>query len=286
MLKKSGAHITQRLIDRVSVLDIENEHARAVVSLYGGQVLSFQPKSQEKVLWLSPDAVYQEGKAIRGGIPVCWPWFGKRAEGGPNHGFARNRLWNLDNSETLEGGETRLTLSLIETSHPEWNGQASLKTEIVIGESLEISLISENLGEETLEISQALHTYFTVSNVEDIRVEGLDGMRFLDEADDRKAYVQSGDVTLKGEVDRTYFDNTETCIIHDPGLERQIVIKKSGSNSTVVWNPGSELAQAMADVPDEGYKSMVCVETITAPDLPVELEPGQSHTIRACISVR
>ena len=280
-----GTQITQRLINKVAVLDIENAFARAVVSLHGGQVLSFQPHGEEKVLWLSPDAVYGEGKAIRGGIPICWPWFSKRAEGGPNHGFARTNSWRLKEQSTLEGGETRLLLSLPETTHAAWNGSASLATEIVIGKELKVSLIMQNIGDTLVAISQALHTYFNVSNVEDITVEGLAGRRYLDEADNQKAYVQEGDVTLKGEVDRAYLNTSDTCTIIDPGLQRKIVIRKSGSNGTIVWNPGAELAQQMADVPDEGYRSMVCVETATLPALAVQLEPGQSHTMSMNISV-
>lgn len=280
-----GTQVTQRLINKIAVLDIENAFARAVVSLHGGQVLSFQPHGEEKVLWLSPEAVYDEGKAIRGGIPVCWPWFSKRAEGGPNHGFARTSLWRLKEQGILEGGGTRLLLSLPETTHAAWDGSASLETEIIIGKELKVSLAMQNIGEKTVAISQALHTYFNVSDAEAVSVEGLAGRRYLDEADNQKAYVQQGDVTLKGEVDRAYLNTSDTCTIIDPGLERRIVIRKSGSNGTIVWNPGAELAQQMADVPDEGYRNMVCVETATLPALAVQLEPQEVHTISTCISV-
>ena len=290
MLKDTGMPIAQRLINELPVLDIENCHARAVVSLYGGQVLSFQPNGEEKVLWLSPKAVYREKAAIRGGIPVCWPWFGKREEGGPNHGFARTGLWTLEQQETLTGGETRLLLSLNESSHSDWFYKerpcsARLKIEIIIGAQLEISLITENLGNQVVEISQALHSYFTVSDVESICVSGLEGVRFLSKAEDGRAYVQEGDVTFSGEVDRVYLDNTETCIINDQGLKRKIVIRKSGSNATVVWNPGRSLSREMADMEADSYRSTVCVETATAAELPVELEPSGKHRLTARISV-
>ena len=290
MLKSTGTQITQRLIDKLPVLDIENPHARAVVSLHGAQVLSFQPSGEEKVLWLSPDAMYREDKAIRGGIPVCWPWFGNRAEEGPSHGFARTRLWTLEEQETLAGGETRLLLTLKNTSNSQWlvQGQkatANLSLEIIIGSQLQLSLTTENNSDQTIEISQALHTYFAVSDIEAIAVSGLEDMRFLDHLDDQKAYVQKGDVTFAGEVDRTYLDCTETTIIHDPGMARNIVIKKSGSNSTVVWNPWKVRSKEMSDMPDEGYKSMVCVESATTPDLPVELKSGASHRLAVRVFV-
>ncbi|MGI9274889.1 MAG: D-hexose-6-phosphate mutarotase [Endozoicomonas sp.] len=290
MLKSTGTQITQRLIHKLPVLDIENPHARAVVSLHGAQVLSFQPSGEEKVLWLSPDSMYREDQAIRGGIPVCWPWFGKRAEESPAHGFARTELWRLEQQETLAGGETRLLLSLHNASHSKWLSQgeqatANLSLEIIIGSQLQLTLTTENSSDQSIEISQALHTYFAISDIEKISISGLDDMRFLDHLDDKKAYVQKGDVTFSGEVDRTYLDSTETTIIHDPGMERNVVIKKSGSNSTVVWNPWKVRSKEMIDMPDEGYKSMVCVESATTPDLPVELEPGASHKLTARIGV-
>lgn len=280
-----GTQITQRLINKVPVLDIENGFARAVVSLHGGQVLSFQPHGEEEALWLSPDAVFNEDKAIRGGMPICWPWFSKRAEGGPNHGFARTNLWQLKEQGTLASGETRLLLSLTETTHSEWDGAASLKTEIIIGQDLKVSLTMQNIGETPIAISQALHTYFTVSDVEKVTVEGLAGRRYLDEANNQMAHAQQGDVTLKGEVDRAYLNTAETCTIHDLGLKRKIVIKKSGSNATVVWNPGKKLTEQMADIPNDSFRYMVCVEAATLPALPVQLEPREVHTLSTCISV-
>ncbi|WP_062268581.1 D-hexose-6-phosphate mutarotase [Endozoicomonas arenosclerae] len=277
--------IKPRMMGAVPVLEIENRFAKAMISLQGGQVMSYQPQGQEKVLWMSPLADMSEGKPIRGGVPVCWPWFGPRKEGGPNHGFARTQLWKLELSEALESGESRVVLSLPVESIPEWDGQAALSIEVIVGETLKISLASKNTGEKKVEISQALHTYFTVSNTDLIWVEGLDGEHYLDEADEGRACIQEGDVTIKGEVDRTYIDDTETCILHDPGLGRKITIKKSGSNGTVVWNPGPIRAEKMHDVPTDDYKSMVCVETMTLPQVPVELESGVSHTMTAEIFV-
>ncbi|WP_252176452.1 D-hexose-6-phosphate mutarotase [Endozoicomonas sp. 4G] len=265
----------------VPVLEIDNPFAKATISLLGGQVLSYQPRAQEPVLWMSPLADMTEGKAIRGGVPVCWPWFGSGKEGGPNHGFARTVLWTLELSETLDTDETRVVLSLPIDSIPQWHGKADLSIEVIVGKTLRISLTSVNTGANNIEISQALHTYFTVSNTDLIRVEGLDGKRYLDETDDGKACIQEGDVIIRTEVDRTYIDDTETCILHDPGLRRKITIKKSGSNGTVVWNPGPIRAEQMHDVPTDDYKTMVCVETITLPQVPVELEPGQSHIMTA-----
>ncbi|WP_257274537.1 D-hexose-6-phosphate mutarotase [Endozoicomonas sp. SESOKO4] len=285
MTFQTNSAIKPRMMGSVPVLEIDNPFANAMISLQGGQVLSYQPKGQEKVLWMSPLADMTEGKAIRGGVPVCWPWFGSRKEGGPNHGFARTKLWQYELSETLDNDKTRVVLSLPIDGVQEWDGKAGLGIDIIVGETLRISLTSRNNGSRKVQISQALHTYFSVSNTDLIWIEGLDGKRYLDETDESRAFIQEGEVIIEGEVDRTYIDDNETCILHDPGIGRKITIKKSGSNGTVVWNPGPVRAEKMHDVPTFDYKSMVCVETITLPQVPVELEPGQSHVLMAEIFV-
>ena len=282
-----GTMITKRVVDDMTLLDIENIHARAVVSLDGSQVLSFQPRDEEKVLWMSPKATYQKGTALRGGIPVCWPWFGPRAEGGPQHGFARNRSWQIDEQTLLDNGETRLLLSLCNCSHHEWDGQASLQTEIIIGQSLKVSLITHNTGNKNLEISQALHTYFSVSDLAKISIEGLDGAEYRDSANGNQLHTQSGDVTFPEDValDRIYRDTSKTCIIHDFGFNRSIIVRKTGSNGTVIWNPGKVIAAGMKDMPDEAYHDFACVETATRPDFPEVLAPGKTHRLSTEISV-
>lgn len=282
-----GTVITTRVVDDMTLLDIENIHARAIVSLDGGQVLSFQPHNEEKVLWMSPEAIYQKGAALRGGVPVCWPWFGPRAEGGPQHGFARNRVWQIDEQEIEDNGETRLLLSLANCIHHEWDGQATLQTEIIIGKSLTINLITTNTGSKDLEISQALHSYFSISDLTKITIEGLDSTEYLDIVNDNQLHTQSGDMAFPEEVElgRIYRDKYETCIIHDFGYNRSIIIKKSGSNGTVVWNPGKAIAAGMRDMPDEAYHHFACLETATRPDVPEILAPGKTHCLSAEISV-
>ena len=269
----------------LTVLDIENEHAKASISLYGGQVLSFQPKGQGDVLWVSPAAIYEKGKAIRGGIPVCWPWFGKRKEGGPNHGFARTRDWNLDSHELLESGESRLVLSLSDCDHSDWEGKASLSLEVVVGKTLKLKLTTQNVGKSPFAISQALHSYFSVEHVENIQIKGLDGADYIDSVNEGKRCVQSGDVTFKGEVDRVYVDESSHTTLFDPDKQREITVAKSGSNATVVWNPGYELAVTMADLPAESFHSMACVETATSPENPERVESGESHIVSVEISI-
>ena len=282
-----GSMIDTRVVDDMTLLDIENIHARAVVSLGGGQVLSFQPHNEEKVLWMSPKAIYKKGAALRGGIPVCWPWFGPGVKGAPQHGFARNRVWQINAQEVLDNGETRLLLSPGHCSHHKWDGQANLQTEIIIGRSLKISLITHNTGNKNLAISQALHSYFTVSDLAKISVEGLDGIEYLDVSNGNQLCTQCGDMTYpeEAELNRIYRDSLKTCIIHDFGFNRSIIVRKSGSNGTVAWNPGKVMAKGMSDVPDEAYHHFACIETATRPDLPEVLAPGKTHQLSVEISV-
>ncbi|WP_263078353.1 D-hexose-6-phosphate mutarotase [Endozoicomonas sp. Mp262] len=278
----------QTLMGNLPVLSVENSHAKAVISLYGGQVLSFKPHGEEQVLWLSPDAVFQEGKAIRGGIPLCWPWFGKRQEGGPNHGYARIATWELVEAKQLENGETQIVLSLDASAAATRPGfvDGNPVITIVVGRALAVTLDTVNSGDQPFGLSQALHSYFAVSDVEKIRIKGLQGTTYLDSTNNQQVCTQSGEVTIKGEVDRIYLNTDSTCIIDDPGLKRSIVVEKAGSNSTVVWNPGSVLAEAMTDIPSRDYASMVCVETATAPSLAKKLVPGEKHQITTRVFVR
>ena len=283
-MKDSDTQINENIMGNLPVLEVRNRHASAVVSLQGAHVVDFCPKGHDKVLWLSSKAEYKEGKAIRGGVPICWPWFANRAEGGPNHGFARTNLWILETSEELDDGETCLLLSLPQTTHPEWDGEARLKVEIMIGSTLQISLITRNIGDNSISISQALHSYFTVSDTGKISVKGLDGTRFYDKVNDYET-TRDGEVTIHGEVDRIYYDEKPACTIEDQGMNRRIVVEKSGSNATVIWNPGPELSAAIGDMADDSYQTMVCVETATAPNLPVIIQPGDSHVLTARIRV-
>ena len=283
-MKDSDTQINEDMMGNLPVLEINNRHASAVVSLQGAHVADFQPKGHDKILWLSQNSEYKQGKAIRGGIPVCWPWFAGRPEGGPNHGFARTNIWTLEIFEELDDGETYLLLSLPETTHPEWDGEAQLKVEMIIGSTLQVSLVTRNIGNKEIAISQALHSYFTVSDAENITVTGLDGCYFYDKVNNCET-TQDGDITIKGEVDRVYYDEKPSCTIIDPGMNRRIVVEKSGSNATVVWNPGAELSAAMGDMADNSYQTMICVETATAPNLPAILQPGDCHALTTSIKV-
>jgi glucose-6-phosphate 1-epimerase len=265
---------------------IRNAQARAVVSLYGGQVLSWQPAGQQHdVLFLSEQAYYQPGKAIKGGVPVCWPWFGAdpQGKGRPAHGFARNSLWDVLGTSTLADGAIQLVLGLAlnEQTRALWDGDIAAQLEITVGSTLQLVLTTFNRGGQPIELTQALHTYFAVGDITQASVHGLDGRFYLDKAKNGKDQVQSGAVEISAEVDRIYTDVAGELAIHDRAWQRRIRIHSTGSHSAVVWNPWQAIAASMADLGDEDYRRLLCVETTNAGPDRVQLAAGGEYRLTA-----
>ncbi|MGD9787426.1 MAG: D-hexose-6-phosphate mutarotase [Sulfuricellaceae bacterium] len=281
----AGALRFTRADNGPTLAEIANPLGSASIALEGGQILTWAPKDQEAVVWLSPQAKYTAGKSLRGGIPVCWPWFGPHATESafPAHGFARNKPWDVASSEQLTDGATRLTLKLQQDQETAawWPHRAELTLTVTVGAVLRIELATRNLGNQPLTLSEALHTYFHVSDIGAVSVNGLEGCAFLDKVDGGARKTQDGAVTIVGEVDRVYLGTTATAVIHDPGLKRRIRIAKSGSRSTVVWNPWAEKGAKFGDMGDDGYRRMLCVETANALDDAVTVAPGDTHVLMA-----
>lgn len=267
------------------VAEISNPHATARIALQGAHLLIFQPHEEQPLIWLSPEARLAEGKSVRGGVPVCWPWFGPHAteKGYPGHGFARTVPWRLERASQLGDGRTELEFVLVgnETSREQWPHASELRQRITIGETLSHELITTNLGERPLIIGQALHSYFQVGDLRQCRVNGLDGCEYLDKVAGMRRARQQGAVGFTGEVDRIYLDTPARCEIVDPALQRRIVIQAEGSHSTVVWTPWAEKAAQMGDLGPDGYLNMVCVETANAAEDVVEIAPGAQHRMVA-----
>jgi glucose-6-phosphate 1-epimerase len=264
--------------------EITNAHANASICLQGGHVLSWQPFSTaEPVLWMSQDAQIATGKSIRGGIPVCWPWFGAHAShaGFPAHGFARTQAWQVKGCRSLDDGSTELSLTMPITAAVQtmWSHQAQLDMLINVGTSLKIALITRNLGNSDFSITEALHTYFSVSDIAQIQVDGLDGVHFHDKTAGWTEGDQVGVIGFDGEVDRVYVNSPQPCSIVDPVLKRRISIAKFGSQSTIVWNPAATRAAQMGDLGPEGWKRFVCVESGNALVNAVTVAAGKSHTL-------
>jgi len=250
------------------IAEIENDHAKARISTYAGQVLSFQPHGEEDLLFVSEFAYFQPGKAIKGGIPVCWPWFGPDPEdkGRPGHGFVRAAQWEVLETQQMENGATRLRLGITENEQTleSWPHNFALAIEVTVGKQLDVSLITINTEENDLTLTQALHTYFKVGDIGQVSVKGLEGCNYIDKMDDSKAKTQEGRVRITEQTDRIYTDVTGDLVINDPSLSRRIRIRAEGSNSAVVWNPWIEQSAEMGDFGDEEYKQMLCVETANA----------------------
>lgn len=259
--------------------------AEAEVALNGGQVLSFRHAGEPPILWVSREAVYAAGKPVRGGVPVCWPWFGPHPADAskPAHGFARNQLWEvLERGEANGGLFIRLGLSDSPATRALWPHPFRLELAVSVGASLDLALTAHNPGPAPYRFGGALHSYFTVGDVAQIRIGGLEGAAYLDQLSGA-THTQAGPVTIGAEVDRVYRETTAACVIDDPALGRRIRVAKAGSRSTVVWNPWAEKARRLADLGDDEYPQFVCVETALAFEDSVELAPGASHTLRAVI---
>ncbi|UJS23823.1 D-hexose-6-phosphate mutarotase [Thiothrix winogradskyi] len=269
------------------MINVSNDHADAVISVYAGQVLSFTPKGAADVLFVSDNAYYAEGKAIKGGVPICWPWFGADPEGKgrPAHGFMRNRMWSEWETRENADGSTTVVLGL--ESSPEtlaiWPHAFRLAMEITVGKTLQLALVTRNTGDAVFTITQAMHTYFAVGDIAQTTVTGLEGTQYLDKAADGNGGTkqQDGAISINSEVDRVYFGIPAELAIVDGALKRTIRITSSGNKTAVVWNPWAKIAAGMADLQDDDYTRFVCVETTNAADDVVEVAAGAEFRLVA-----
>jgi glucose-6-phosphate 1-epimerase len=238
------------------------------------------------VLFLSPRAVFAAGKAIRGGVPVIFPWFGPHPtdKSLPAHGWARTRPWTLRHA-----GVERDTVHLIlelgvhgRTLKPV-DGWVLTYT-VSVGPQLRLDLNAFNATAAPMSFEAALHTYLAVGDIRRTKIDGLAGRTFIDKVDKAQRKTQpAGAFTLTGETDRVYLNTPDTVTVHDPAAGRRLVVEKSGSATTVVWNPWAEKAKAMSDFGDDEWPGMICVETANVADYAVTLAPGQTHVMRAVV---
>ncbi len=262
------------------LIEIVTPRAEAKLALYGGQVLSFKPaRAEHDLFYLSKNAIYQQGKAIRGGVPICWPWFGDDpgALGRQAHGFARNLFWDVLDSQIHDDNvEITLGLESTATSKQWWPSEFRLRKKIHIGDSLNISLTTENKGEIPFSISKALHSYFRVGNIQQTLVSGLDGVDYLDKTLGFVKQKQNGDIMADGETDRVYLNAPRNVSIIDRVLKRRIDIEHDGADNFVVWNPWDKAA-GLDDMPAQDYEQFICVETANAIANSVIIAPGAAH---------
>lgn len=267
------------------VAHVATRHASASIALQGAHVMSYQPAGQAPLIWLSKFAKFAPGKSIRGGVPVCWPWFGAHASNAqfPGHGFARTVPWDLVQATLLPDHRLRLEFELVQSAatRAQWPQASAVKNIVTVGPELEVELATSNTGTTPFQLGQALHTYFAIGDIRQATLGGLDAGDYLDKVDGGLRKSQRGAVAFTGETDRIYLATRGHCEIHDPVLGRRILITSTGSQSTVVWNPWTEKADKMGDFGPDGHLGMVCVETANAAEDVIQLAPGATHRMTA-----
>lgn len=270
--------------------------ATAEVYLHGAQVTSWIPAGGSEVLFLSKHSQWQEGKAIRGGIPICYPWFRAKTRTktrakandptAPSHGFVRTTAWQIE-SITQQAGDVILSLVIpsSEATRKFWPYDFHLTHRITVGTTLKLELITRNTGAETFRIEEALHTYFRVGDVEKASVSGLDGAVFLDNVHGNSERTQQGDLVMTGATDNAYMDTRSAVTVIDPVLRRKLVTEKTNSATTVAWNPWQQGAASLSDLGDEEWRGMICAEASNILRAAVEVAPGANHTFAATLRV-
>ena len=262
--------------------------ATAEIYLHGAQLTSWVPAGFEEVLFLSRKSDFAAGKAIRGGIPVCFPWFRNKADDpkAPSHGFVRTKDWVLDSVERAgDAVVVSLSTSSDEGTRAWWPHDFRLLHRVTIGSELAEELVMTNTGDTPLRFEEALHTYYHVGAAEAIRIHGLDGVVYLDNTDQNREKQQAGDIVFTAQTDRAYVDTTHAVEIHDPVLRRRIRVEKQASRTTVVWNPWSTGAQTLKDLGEDEWRTMACVEASNIRAFAVDLGPGEQHSMKTLITV-
>jgi glucose-6-phosphate 1-epimerase len=262
--------------------------ASAEIYLHGAQVTSWSPTGHEDVIFLSRKSQFEAGRAIRGGIPVCFPWFRNKLDDpkAPSHGVVRTKAWELDSVE-VQGNGVLVSLSTVsdEGTRAWWPHDFHLVHRAIIGTQLTQELIATNTDPGPVRFEEALHTYYHVGAAESVHIRGLDGVSYLDNTDGNREKRQEGDIMFTAQTDRAYLNTTHAVEIVDPVLRRRIRLEKQNSRTTVVWNPWSTGAQSLSDLGGDEWQTMACVEASNMRAYPVDLAPGQRHTMKTVIQV-
>ena len=262
-------------------LAIESALCSATIFLQGAQLASFTPKDQAPLIWMSEDEDYQQGKGLRGGIPICWPWFGvSQHEGWPIHGVARTSLWRAEEvNEHDDHIEVSLSLPMRSVDKTYWPHSTELKVVFHLSTTLKVTLTNTNVGDSTIELTQALHTYFPTSDITATQVDGLQGSQFIEFAEG--PFDQNEVVSFARETDMVYTQAAPMQHIRTP--EGTIAVGREHSTSCVLWNPWIDKAKRLSNFQDEEYKTMLCLEAGNVMEDKVVLEPGQSHSLSTII---
>jgi glucose-6-phosphate 1-epimerase len=269
---------------------VSTRAAEADLYLQGAHLAHWTPRGQRPVLFVSPKSLFAAGKAIRGGVPIIFPWFGSRSDGkpGPAHGFARTSEWAMETAKLRDDGRMEITLVLASDNATRdlFDSTFRLRFRVTLGSELEMEIEIRNDGSEPFTYEEALHTYLAIGDIRQVSVSGLEGTTYIDKTDGFKRKKQDLEpLRIAKETDQVHLSTAANCTINDPVWNRRIIIEKSGSNSTVIWNPWMDKTKSMSDMAVEGWKEMLCVETANAADNAVHLSPGASHKLTARIRI-
>ena len=271
-------------------MELRGEHGSAEIYLHGAHLTAFRPGGADPVLWMSEKSEFEVGKPIRGGVPICFPWFGRHPSdpSQPAHGFVRLREWQVESVSRLPDGSVRASLrfeSDTETLQI-WPHSFSLLFTVTVSRSLTMQLEARNTGTQAFTMSEALHTYYAVSDIRTVDLYGLEDAEYLDKVlESDSPRTQRGPIRFTAETDRPYLDTAAPCVIEDAGLNRSVRIEKRGSYTTVVWNPWVSKARRMEDFGDDEWKQMLCVETANALRNAITVPAGASHLMETVISI-
>lgn len=270
-------------------LSVWNKYADVDICLYGAHITNFKPYNTSEILWLSPTSYFEEGKPIRGGIPVCFPWFGphKTDAEKPQHGFVRLMYWDVIHTESMANGETVVKLQLCssEATKLYWNHDFCAEMTIVVGLKLSVSLKITNTSAKAFEYTCALHSYFSLSSIENITIDGLHNTKYYDQLSGKDGIQETEQLIINEPITHHYYNTDVPCYITDSAFNRTIMVDKLGSKATTVWNPWKETCANIADLPDEAYHAFLCLETVNAYGDEIHLEAGESHETTAIIGL-
>lgn len=294
----SSPTIVEEKLGELDCLRVRTAFSEALIARQGGHLMSFQHHGQPALVWLSETAALERGQAIRGGVPVCWPWFGDLARSplvvqrmyvgsdAPFHGMVRALDWQMQDP-VIDGDKVVLTFQLLlPQGLPHWPHPSELRLRLSIGEHLDMNLQTRNLGLAPLALTQALHTYFAVSDSREVRLGGFDGLTYLDALEQWQERRQEGDIRFTAETDRIYLGVGPTLTIDDPGWQRRIHLHTRQSHSAIVWNPWIDKAHRLANFPDDAWQRMLCIETARVGEADVLIiPPGGSHDMGVDIRV-
>jgi glucose-6-phosphate 1-epimerase len=267
---------------------IATRDAAGEMYLHGAHVTSWQPRGAQEVLFVSSESRWESGRAIRGGVPICFPWFAGRV-GDPNapaHGLVRTTAWQL---ESIVRAGNAVTVSMLTESNAAtkkwWSADFQLIYRVTFSSELILELMVRNTGASSLRFEEALHAYFRVGHIDEARLQGLNTVEYLDKTDSNRRKVQQGPVAIASETDRVYLNTKDAIELEDFALRRRIGVAKENSLTTVVWNPWIEKANELTDFGDSEWAQMVCIEASNVADSALELVPSQQHRIKVIVSV-